>query len=148
MTLTNEMEAAARKLHKFKPVLLSLGLNGMLPVVTDEQLAEYEGLLKVAGDEREAQVVLNYDRIYEFIREAIYKHELDPPPLFQKGHIDRLSLTFYKTSQVRVYNGHIFYARRKRARMTLRMPSRSEASVCKIKYVTALDNQASSTTPG
>ena len=103
MELTNEMESAARKLYKYKPVLLSLGLNGMLPVVTDEQLADYEGLLKVDGDEREAQVVLNYDRIYEFIREAIAKHKLDPPALFLKGHIDRLSLTFYKTSQVRVW---------------------------------------------
>ena len=87
-----EMENAARKLHTFKPVLLGLGLSAMLNKITDDQQPEYDSFLKTPGDEREAQVHLNYDQLFERISTAITKYELEPPLLFAKGHVDRNSL--------------------------------------------------------
>ena len=95
-----DMENAARKLHKYKPVLLAMGLTAMLTGVSDEQQLEYDPFLKVSGDEREAQVLYNYDRLFGLIKDGIDKHNLEPPLLFLKGHIDRTSLTYWNKDQV------------------------------------------------
>ena len=100
--LTNEMEEAARKLFKYKPVLLGLGLSTMLEKITDTQRVEYNGLLRVSGDERQAQVLVDYDRLYTMIKNVAASHELDPAPLFTKGHIDRTSLTYWSSNQVTI----------------------------------------------
>ena len=94
------MELAAKKLHKYKPVMLGLALSSMLPEVTDEQIADYDGILKVPGDDREAQIIHNFDALHGFVKEQIQLHNLDAPPLFQLGHIDRNCLLYYNKKQV------------------------------------------------
>ena len=93
------MEEAAKELHKYKPVLLGLALSSMIPEVTDEQIAEYEGLLKVSGDDRESQLIHNYDAVHGFTKEEIIKHGIVAPPLFKTGHLDRTSLLFFNDNQ-------------------------------------------------
>ena len=50
-----EMEQAAQKLRTCLPVLLGLGVQCLLPPIEDDQLALYDGILKVDGDEREGE---------------------------------------------------------------------------------------------
>ena len=49
------MEQAAQKLRTCLPVLLGLGVQCLLPPIEDDQLALYDGILKVDGDEREGE---------------------------------------------------------------------------------------------
>ena len=41
------------------------------------------------------QLLLDYDRLYTAVEEAIDEHQLPKPALFSKGYIDRTSMTFY-----------------------------------------------------
>ena len=52
----------AKELHQFKPVLLALGVQAVLPVVPDEELDKINHLLKKTPRDREGQVIYNYDR--------------------------------------------------------------------------------------
>ena len=53
LKLCRRMEEAAKRLRTYLPVLLGLGAQCLLPPIEDEQLALYDGVLKVDGDERE-----------------------------------------------------------------------------------------------
>ena len=86
------------QLNKYKPVMLALGLNGLLAEITDEEIDAYEHLVE-NRDDRAGQVLLNYDRIYNALESAITEHNLIRPPLF-KGYIDRNALTKYSGKQV------------------------------------------------
>ena len=94
------MEIAARALHRYKPVMLGLALSSMLPEVTDEQIADYEGILKEPGDDREAQLIHNFDNVHGHVKQQIAEHELDEPPLFKKGYIDRNCLLYFNKATV------------------------------------------------
>ena len=96
------MEAAARDLHKYKPVLLGLALSSMLEEVTDEQIADYEGILKQSGDDRQAQLLKNYDALFGYVKEQIAEHLIEEPPVFKKGHIDRRSLLYYNKKEASI----------------------------------------------
>ena len=100
LKLCQEMEDLARELYTFLPVLLGLGLNTMLQKVTDAETEKYDGILRTDRDDREAQVLLNYDRVHEALEEAIEEHGLEKPPLFNKILIDRTTLTFYNQREV------------------------------------------------
>ena len=107
LDLCQEMVTLAKELHQHLPVILSLGLNCMLKRVTDEQCAAYDGILKQDGDDREGQVLLNYDRVHSALDDAITEFNLDRPALFQKSTIDRTALTFYNGREVRTLLGQV-----------------------------------------
>ena len=100
LQLCQEMENLARELHTYLPVLAALGLSTMLQKVTDEETEVYDGILRTDRDDREAQVILNYDRVHEALEEAIEEHGLVKPPLLEKIPIDRTALTFYNVREV------------------------------------------------
>ena len=100
LRLCQEMEDLARELYTFLPVLLGLGLSTMLKKVTDAETETYDGILRTDRDDREGQVLRNYDRLHEAIDEAIEEYGLEKPPLFEKIPIDRTSLTYYNERQV------------------------------------------------
>ena len=111
---TKVMEEASKSLYKYKPVLLGMALSSMLKEVSDDQIAEYETILKEPGDEREAQLIHNYDAVHGFIKEQIVEHGIEAPLLWQKGHIDRFSLLFYNQRQVCKYLLYYYYVRIKK----------------------------------
>ena len=100
MELCQAMENLGRELHAYLPVLLGLGLCTMLNRITDLELAAYDGILKTDGDDREGQILLNYDRVHSELDDAITKYGLDRPLLLQSGTIDRTSLTCYNNREV------------------------------------------------
>ena len=51
--LCSEMEKAARELRGYLPVLLGLGVQCVIPLIVDEELEAYDGILKDESDERE-----------------------------------------------------------------------------------------------
>ena len=99
MEICKQMITLAKKLHFYKPVLLGLGLNGMLEHITDDQLDCYEHLV-TDRDDRAGQILLNYDRIHSALDDAITQYGLVKPPLFAKGFTDRNAITFYSDRQV------------------------------------------------
>ena len=100
MELCQEMENKARELHSYLPVLLGLGLSCMLDRITDQELPLYDGLLKRDGDDRQAQVLLHFDKTHEAVEVAIEEFNLNIPLLFQSSPIDRTALTFYNEREV------------------------------------------------
>ena len=100
LQLCQEMENLARELYSYLPVLAGLGLSSMLKKVTDEETELYDGLLRTDRDDREAQVIRNFDRVHELLDEAIDEHGLVRPLHFRKIPIDRTSLTFYNQREV------------------------------------------------
>ena len=96
-----EMIAAAKQLYVYCPVLLGIGLSCMLTEIGDDDLPQYDGLLKTDKDDRTGQSLLDYDRVHKVLSDAITEFELDPPLLFQKSEIDRTALTFYNGKEVR-----------------------------------------------
>ena len=56
--LCKEMEKAAKELRSYLPVLLGIGIECVLPPIEDEQLLNYDGILKVEGDEREGKIII------------------------------------------------------------------------------------------
>ena len=53
--LCSEMEKAARELRGYLPVLLGLGVQCVIPLIVDEELEAYDGILKDESDEREGE---------------------------------------------------------------------------------------------
>ena len=105
MKLCQEIEDHCRELHKYLPALLGLRLNTMIDKITDEELEIYEGILKVDGDPREGQVLLNYDRVHGVLQDAIERYKLERPLLYQCSttSIDRTTLTFYNNRMVIIF---------------------------------------------
>ena len=100
MKLCKDIENLGRELHMYLPVLCGLGLATMLDPITDEQLAVYEGLLRVDGDPRDGQVLLNYDRVHKEVKDANDLYNLEKPLLYQASAIDRTALTIYNGREV------------------------------------------------
>ena len=107
LSLCQEIVDLGKELHSHLPFLCGLGLATMLQPLTDAQLEVYEGILRVDGDPREGQVLLNYDRMYFELEGAIDKYNLEKPPLYQ-GSIDRTALTFFTNREVRICYAFFF----------------------------------------
>ena len=56
--LCSQMEKAAKELRAYLPVLLGVGIQCTLPEINDEELQNYEGLLKFDEDEREGRIII------------------------------------------------------------------------------------------
>ena len=93
--LIDEILELAVELHNYLPVLLSWGVETILPRVSSAEVAQLEGVLKMKGDRREGQIIKNYDRMTEKCQEASEKYKLKPPPLFETPGIDRTSLIYF-----------------------------------------------------
>lgn len=76
----------------------------MLPRASDveiDDLIDEDVLRKVKdrADRRGAQLVTNYDRVYNSIQNFIDEYSLTPPRLFQSETVDRTSLIFFNKEQ-------------------------------------------------
>ena len=102
LALCQEIEDLGRELYNHLPFVCGLGLATMLETLTDYQLKQYEGILRVDGDPREGQILVNYDRMYFELEGAIEKYNLEKPLLYSGfSGIDRTALTFFNRREVR-----------------------------------------------
>ena len=51
------MEKTVKKLRPYLPVLIGMGVQCILPEITDEEVQNYEGLLKFEEGEREGKML-------------------------------------------------------------------------------------------
>ena len=110
LELCKEMVALAQQLHLYLPVLYGIGLSSMIKGITTQELSEYDGILKEDGDDRQGQILLNFDRVYSALQSGISRYDLEPPLVFQyKYGIDRRALTFYNGREVNKFNSLIKY---------------------------------------
>ena len=65
----------------------------MLTKVSTAQTSAYNGELRRDDDDREAQVLFEYDGVYGHLRGKAREHGLDLPPLFQKSYTDHGCVT-------------------------------------------------------
>ena len=61
VSIIDELMEDAEKLHKYLPVLLSLGVRTLLLRVTKQQMLEMADALSDPNDKRQAQVLYQYD---------------------------------------------------------------------------------------
>ena len=99
MEIVQRILKNATKLYQFLPITLGLGVSAVMPRITSQELRDLSSVLKKPGDDRQGQLVRNYDRFYAFILELIHKYQLDPPELFRNNEIDRTALLFYNTDK-------------------------------------------------
>ena len=76
----------------------------MIQKADDPDVLSYSGELRRDGDWREAQVLFEYDKVFNVLKEKGLECELDLPPLFLKDYIDHGSLTLHNknTDYIRV----------------------------------------------
>ena len=89
----------ATELHKFKPILLGLGVSSVMTEINDEALNDLAGFLKKPNDSRQGQLLFNYDNFYKYIQKMLVKFNIDPPLLFLNQEIDRTALVYYNTNK-------------------------------------------------
>jgi hypothetical protein len=65
----------------------------MLTKATSQDIASYAGELRKVGDEREAQVLKDYDAAYKMLKDKGVECGLQLPPLFEKEFVDHGALT-------------------------------------------------------
>jgi hypothetical protein len=99
MVLVQRILKNATKLHKYLPIFLGVARSSVMDRVTDPELKDLSGVLRVAGDIRQGQLVRNYDRFYNCIQEMILKYVIDPPELFVTKEIDRTALLHYNSDR-------------------------------------------------
>ena len=97
------MVKLSKKLYWYKPILLGISLNTNLQRINDDELGNYSHIIR-DRDDRKCQILINYDRLYEVIEEAINEFELNRPGLFLNKYIDRRSLTHILDDQVNYFN--------------------------------------------
>ena len=101
LEMCKEMVKLARQLHQYLPVLYGMGLSCMYKDITTPDLPEYDGMMNKDRDDRQGRILLQYDRVYSALQDAIIRHGLDTPLLFQYPFgIDRRALTFYNGRKV------------------------------------------------
>ena len=93
--IIEEMLVISEKLYEYKPVLLSIGVEALLPKVTPEQLRDISDYLTKPINKRHGQVVHSYINLFKACQEAIDEFQLDPPPLFSSGDIDCTAITYF-----------------------------------------------------
>ena len=64
----------------------------MLKKATSQEIAAYNGELRKENDEREGQVLADYDRFYKMLKEKVLECNLELPPLFRLDFIDHGAL--------------------------------------------------------
>ena len=64
----------------------------------------YNGELRIEGDDREAQVLMEYDAVYTELLEKGLKFDLELPPLFKKDFIDHGALTAHNRNSQDIRN--------------------------------------------
>ena len=94
----DDMLEAALKLYEYLPVVLSWGVDAVLPKVTPTEVAGLDDVLLKKKDRREGQLIRNYDRMFRKCREAIIKYKLEAPPLFLCDVIDRTSMIYFNSN--------------------------------------------------
>ena len=99
MEIIQRMLKNSLDLYKYLPVFLSLGRTCTMSKVTGPELKELSGVLNRAGDDRQGQLVRNYDRFFLSIASLITKYGIDPPQVFASGEIDRTALLHYSTDK-------------------------------------------------
>ena len=87
-----------------------MGVATVLPRVTDAEMADFEGLLKIPRDRREGQLVANYDRVYETVESAIDTYALPKPIMFHSETINRTALLYFNTDE-KVKREHVYCGR-------------------------------------
>ena len=71
----------------------------MLEKATSAEIAAYNGELRKCNDEREAQLLLEYDKSFMILKERGIELGLDLPPLFLKECIDHGSITLQNRNE-------------------------------------------------
>ena len=56
-------------------------------------ISDYDGELKNSGDEREAQILYEFDSGFNLLRDCAIQNGLSLPPLFDKSYIDHGCVT-------------------------------------------------------
>ena len=65
----------------------------MMTKVSSAEIRSYNGELRQPNDDREAQVLKEYDEVFGLLLAKGNEHKLELPPLFQKEFIDHGALT-------------------------------------------------------
>ena len=65
----------------------------MLNKVSTAQTSSYNGELRKKDDDREAQVLFDYDEVCGHLMSKAKEHDLDLPPLLQKSYMDHGCVT-------------------------------------------------------
>ena len=99
MELIQRILKNAVLLHKYLPIFLGLGMSCILPRITDSELRELHGVLNRAGDDRQGQLIRNFDRFFLSIHKLIVKCDLEPPLVFVSGEVDRTALLHYSSDK-------------------------------------------------
>ena len=99
MELIQRILKNAVLLHKYLPIFLGLGMSCILPRITDSELRELHGVLNRAGDDRQGQLIRNFDRFFLSIHNLIVKYDLEPPLVFVSGEVDRTALLHYSSDK-------------------------------------------------
>ena len=91
----------AKRLHEYLPILYSLGVAAILPVVPSSYTMsdEMEEILATRGDKREAQLLFQYDNIVSALKEKAAEYGLVAPPALRGDGIDRTALTFFNNKE-------------------------------------------------
>jgi hypothetical protein len=99
MELIQRILKNAVLLYKYLPIFLGLGMSCILPRITDAELRDLHGVLNRAGDDRQGQLIRNFDRFFLSIHRLIVKYDLDPPLVFETGDVDRTALLHYSSDK-------------------------------------------------
>ena len=65
----------------------------MLQKATNTEVGAYNGELRISDDDREGQILYDYDRCYNLLKQKAADCELPLPPLFEQDLIDHGALT-------------------------------------------------------
>ena len=76
-----------------------MGLETLLPKVTNAEMEVLNSVLKKSGDKRECQLLANYDRVYMYLRDMAITYNIPLPDLFEKDGIDRTCMIYFNSNQ-------------------------------------------------
>ena len=76
-----------------------MGIETLLPKVTNAEMEELDSVLKKPGDKREGQVLANFDRVYMYMKDMAITNNIPLPDLFKKDDIDRTCMIYFNTNQ-------------------------------------------------
>ena len=86
-------------IFQLKPDLLSMGIDMLLPKVTNQEMEALDTVLKTPGDKREGQVIANFDRMYQHIKDKAQELNIPLPLLFESDSINRTALIYFNTDK-------------------------------------------------
>ena len=77
---------------------MQLAVQTCVPACTPEEMERVDPVLRVPGDKREGQLIVNFDRVFMAVENAIEEYGLERPDLFKADGIDRRSMTYFNTN--------------------------------------------------